>query len=92
MSQTVEQDKILEASTRLRVSWRLMPFLTLACLLCYVERVMSASRAEAGFFLGVILYLIYWRPAEYRVKIVGIFMVAIPTRLFSALSRTLNLE
>jgi MFS family permease len=34
--------------------------------------------AEAGFFPGVILYLTYWYPAEYRAKIVGIFMVAIP--------------
>jgi len=34
--------------------------------------------AEAGFFPGVILYLTYWFPAEYRAKIVGIFMVAIP--------------
>jgi MFS transporter, ACS family, tartrate transporter len=34
--------------------------------------------AEAGFFPGVILYLTYGYPAEYRAKIVGIFMVAIP--------------
>ena len=34
--------------------------------------------AEAGFFPGVILYLTYWFPSEYRAKIVGIFMVAIP--------------
>jgi len=139
-----------------RVSWRLMPFLTLAYLLCYIDRVnvgfaslqmnkavgidpktyglgagiffigyfilevpsnlalerfgartwiarimltwgaVSAAfaliggpisflvlrfllgAAEAGFFPGVILYLTYWYPAEYRAKIVGIFMVAIP--------------
>src|ERR1700712_3256237 len=34
--------------------------------------------AEAGFFPGVILFLTYWFPSEYRAKIVGIFMVAIP--------------
>jgi MFS family permease len=34
--------------------------------------------AEAGFFPGVILYLTYWFPSEYRAKIVGVFMVAIP--------------
>jgi MFS family permease len=34
--------------------------------------------AEAGFFPGVILYLTYWFPTNYRAKIVGIFMVAIP--------------
>jgi ACS family tartrate transporter-like MFS transporter len=139
-----------------RVSWRLMPFLMLAYLLCYIDRVnlgfaslqmnkavgidpktyglgagiffigyfilevpsnlalqrfgartwiarimltwglVSAAfaliggptsylvlrfllgAAEAGFFPGVILYLTFWFPAEYRAKIVGIFMVAIP--------------
>ena len=34
--------------------------------------------AEAGFFPGVILYLTYWFPAEYRGRIVAMFMVAIP--------------
>lgn len=34
--------------------------------------------AEAGFFPGVILYLTYWFPAEYRGRIVATFMVAIP--------------
>ena len=30
---------MLEAATMRRVSWRLMPFLTLAYLLCYIDRV-----------------------------------------------------
>ncbi len=34
--------------------------------------------AEAGFFPGVILYLTYFFPSEYRGRIVAIFMVAIP--------------
>ena len=34
--------------------------------------------AEAGFFPGIILYLTYWYPAEYRARIIGVFMVAIP--------------
>src|SRR3954466_6334586 len=34
--------------------------------------------AEAGFFPGVILYLTYWFPTEYRARIVGLFTVAIP--------------
>src|SRR5471032_3011128 len=154
VSQTADQD--LEAATMRRVSWRLMPFLMFAYLLCYVDRInlgfaslqmnqavgldpkiyglgagiffigyfilevpsnlglerFGARRwigrimvswgvvsmafaltsgpisflvlrfllgaAEAGFFPGVILYLTYWYPAEYRAKIVGIFMVAIP--------------
>ena len=156
MSQAIDQDKALEAETMRRVSWRLMPFLLLAYLLCYIDRVnvgfaslqmnkavgidpkiyglgagiffvgyfilevpsnLALERfgarkwiarimlswgvisgafaliggpisflvlrfllgaAEAGFFPGVILYLTYWYPAEYRARIVGIFMVAIP--------------
>jgi MFS transporter, ACS family, tartrate transporter len=38
--------------------------------------------AEAGFFPGVILYLTYWFPAQYRGRIVSIFMVAIPISSF----------
>ena len=38
--------------------------------------------AEAGFFPGVILYLTYWFPAEYRARIVATFMVAIPLSSF----------
>jgi ACS family tartrate transporter-like MFS transporter len=34
--------------------------------------------AEAGFFPGIILYLTYWFPAQYRARIVASFMVAIP--------------
>jgi ACS family tartrate transporter-like MFS transporter len=156
MSQAMDQDKILEATTMRRVSWRLMPFLVVSYLLCYIDRVnvgfaslqmnkavgidpkiyglgagiffvgyfilevpsnlalekfgarkwiarimlswgaISAAcaliagpwsflilrfllgAAEAGFFPGVILYLTFWYPAEYRAKIIGIFMVAIP--------------
>jgi ACS family tartrate transporter-like MFS transporter len=149
-------DATLEAAVMKRVFWRLMPFLLMAYLICYIDRVnvgfaslqmnkaigidsatfglgagiffigyfilevpsnlglerFGASRwiarimiswgmvsaafalvggstsflvlrfllgaAEAGFFPGVILYLTYWFPSEYRAKIVGIFMVAIP--------------
>lgn len=38
--------------------------------------------AEAGFFPGVILYITYWFPAEYRARIVGMFTVAIPVSSF----------
>src|SRR5882672_4199740 len=156
MSTSIAPPLALEATTMRRVSWRLMPFLLLAYLICYIDRVnvgfaslqmnkavgidpktyglgagiffigyfilevpsnlmlerfgartwiarimitwgiVSAAfaliggptsflvlrfllgAAEAGFFPGVILYLTYWYPAEYRAKIVGIFMVAIP--------------
>lgn len=38
--------------------------------------------AEAGFFPGVILYLTYWFPADYRARIIGMFTVAIPVSSF----------
>jgi ACS family tartrate transporter-like MFS transporter len=38
--------------------------------------------AEAGFFPGIILYLTYWFPSEYRARIVGVFMIAIPISSF----------
>jgi ACS family tartrate transporter-like MFS transporter len=38
--------------------------------------------AEAGFFPGVILYLTYWFPSEYRARIIGMFTVAIPVSSF----------
>src|SRR3974390_3551969 len=39
MSNTLQRSRILEVATMRRVSWRLMPFLTLAYLLCYIDRV-----------------------------------------------------
>jgi ACS family tartrate transporter-like MFS transporter len=47
----------------------------------YVMRLLLGT-AEAGFFPGVILYLTYWFPAEYRARIVGLFTVAIPVSSF----------
>lgn len=34
--------------------------------------------AEAGFFPGIILYLTYWFPARQRVRIMALFMTAVP--------------
>src|SRR6516162_2540167 len=34
--------------------------------------------AEAGFFPGIILYLTYWYPAEYRASFMAAFAVAVP--------------
>jgi MFS transporter, ACS family, tartrate transporter len=34
--------------------------------------------AEAGFFPGIILYLTYWYPAEYRGRFLAAFVVAVP--------------
>src|SRR4051812_3745555 len=33
---------------------------------------------EAGFFPGIILYLTYWFPSEYRVRMTATFMSAVP--------------
>ena len=43
----------------------------------YLIRVLLGI-AEAGFFPGIIFYLTLWFPAEYRARIVGYFMAAIP--------------
>jgi len=37
--------------------------------------------AEAGFFPGMILYLTYWYPAQYRARVIAGFMVAIPVSI-----------
>jgi MFS transporter, ACS family, tartrate transporter len=47
----------------------------------YAVRLLLGA-AEAGFFPGVILYLTYWFPREYRGRIVALFMVAIPLSSF----------
>ena len=43
----------------------------------YLLRVLLGA-TEAGFFPGIIFYLTLWFPAEYRARIVGYFMAAIP--------------
>ena len=43
----------------------------------YLLRVLLGA-AEAGFFPGIIFYLTLWFPSEYRARIVGYFMAAIP--------------
>jgi ACS family tartrate transporter-like MFS transporter len=43
----------------------------------YLVRVVLGA-AEAGFFPGIIFYLTLWFPAQYRGRIVGYFMAAIP--------------
>jgi MFS transporter, ACS family, tartrate transporter len=47
----------------------------------YAMRLLLGA-AEAGFFPGVILYITYWFPREYRARIVGLFTVAIPVSSF----------
>ena len=47
----------------------------------YLSRFLLGA-AEAGFFPGVILYLTYWFPKNYRARIVAMFMVAVPLSSF----------
>ena len=47
----------------------------------YVIRFLLGA-AEAGFFPGVILYLTWWYPASVRVRVVAIFLTAIPVAGF----------
>ena len=65
---------------RIMVTWGLvsaMMALVVGPYSFYAVRFLLGA-AEAGFFPGVILYLTYWFPAEYRGRIVALFMVAIP--------------
>jgi MFS transporter, ACS family, tartrate transporter len=43
----------------------------------YLVRLLLGA-AEAGFFPGVLLYLSYWFPKEYRARMVSLFYVAVP--------------
>src|SRR6266702_7739645 len=69
---------------RIMISWGIVA----ACMALvvgpnsfYLVRMLLGA-AEAGFFPGVILYLTYWFPAEYRARVVGWFTVAIPVSSF----------
>jgi len=68
---------------RIMISWGILS----ACM-AFVEGTVSfvlmrflLGLAEAGFFPGIILYLTYWFPANYRALIVSRFMFAIPVSL-----------
>src|ERR1019366_10788744 len=37
--------------------------------------------AESGFFPGVIYYITFWLPSEYRARMIGIFYVASPVAI-----------
>ncbi|MFM0504970.1 MFS transporter [Paraburkholderia caffeinilytica] len=39
---------------------------------------MALGAAEAGFFPGILYYLMLWFPSVYRARIIGYFMAAVP--------------
>jgi len=49
----------------------------------YVLRFILGA-AEAGFFPGIILYLTYWLPTEYRARVMALFAIGIPMANFIA--------
>jgi MFS transporter, ACS family, tartrate transporter len=65
---------------RIMVSWGII-----SALMAFVSGVWSfygvrflLGVAEAGFFPGIILYLTYWYPAEYRARFLAAFAIAVP--------------
>jgi D-galactonate transporter len=65
---------------RIMITWGIVAALMAAVqgpASLYVVRVLLGI-AEAGFFPGIILYLTFWFPAEYRGRAVALFMSAIP--------------
>jgi MFS family permease len=65
---------------RILVTWGLiaaaMAFVQNAPML-YAFRVLLGI-AEAGFFPGIMLYLTFWFPRSVRVRLTGLFMIALP--------------
>ena len=65
--------------TRIMVSWGIvssMLALSEGATSFYVLRFLLGI-AEAGFFPGILLYLTYWFPSNYRARIVALFMTAV---------------
>ncbi|MET0928375.1 MAG: MFS transporter [Aeromicrobium sp.] len=65
---------------RILVSWglvaALMAFVPNAGTLYFLRILLGV--AEAGFFPGIMLYLMFWFPRAVRVRLIGVFMVALP--------------
>jgi ACS family tartrate transporter-like MFS transporter len=65
---------------RIMISWGLLSAATALVTgpaSFYTLRILTGA-AEAGFFPGVVFYLSYWFPAQYRIKVLAWFLVAIP--------------
>lgn len=70
--------------SRIMITWGIVSVCTAfveSAQMLYVLRFLLGA-AEAGFFPGVILYLTWWIPAQYRARVIAMFMVAIPVANF----------
>jgi len=69
---------------RIMITWGLisagMAFMT--GVKSFVALRFLLGAAEAGFFPGVILYLTYWFPRQYRAKAMSLFVMALPISNF----------
>lgn len=65
--------------TRIMITWGIVSALcalSSSALSFYIFRFLLGV-AEAGFFPGILLYLTYWFPNLYRVRMVALFMTAV---------------
>ena len=79
MSASLLDDKALEAATMRRVSWRLMPFLIFAYLLCYIDRVnVGFASLQMNKAVGI-------DPKTYGlgagIFFIGYFLLEVPSNL-----------
>lgn len=65
---------------RIMVSWGIISALTamVGGVWSFYTLRFLLGVAEAGFFPGIILYLTYWYPAQYRARFLAAFTVAVP--------------
>ncbi len=83
MSATVAQRDQVERETMRRVSWRLMPFLILAYLLCYIDRVnVGFAALQMNKALGIDPKIYGLGAAIFSI---GHFILEVPSNLALAL-------
>ncbi len=68
---------------RIMITWGLVAACTMFVVggRSFVALRLLLGLAEAGFFPGVILYLTYWFPPEYRGRVLGMFYFGYPLAL-----------
>jgi MFS transporter, ACS family, tartrate transporter len=57
---------------------QLSSFTGLSAEACFYSLRFALGICEAGFYPGVVFYLIRWFPAEYRARVIAFFMLAVP--------------